>query len=311
MTTRNPPDAGLDNAEAPTLPAWLRCLPAPAQAGCDPIGPDHGAVYIDGGDTLLVTFEHYAPLQRGGNPVPLASASAEAQNWSRLHLLARRPDWFRAAIIAEYMRAQADGGFWDGFSRIIFAGIGMGGYAACAYASAAPGAVVLAVSPQASLATAHAGWDQRWPAARRLDFTGEFGYAPSGIVRSEKTYILHDPAQPLDAMHAGLFRHPKVRHLRCPNLSGRTGEALLRMGLIDQLLGLAEAGTLDTESFARLCRARRRDATWLAAKAGGALAAGQPARALIFARALQELDESPDAAALLGQAQAALRASLP
>jgi hypothetical protein len=275
-----------------------------ARAGLDVLGPDHAATYLDGGDTLLVTFGQFVPGL--GDPAPFGEHIGAAQGWSRLHLLARRPDWFRAPVIADYLRAQSDGGFFDSFAQVVFAGAGMGGFAACAFASICPGAHVVAIAPQATLDPEIAGWDNRWPVARRLEFKGRFGFAPAGCDLAETATVIYDPAQPLDAMHATLFRRPTVRLLRTPALGGPTAARLAGMGALDAVLRAAVEGQLDTQTFARICRARKSDPAWLTGLAERALAKGQAARALIVVEQLAEAG-----AGLRARAVDILRASLP
>ena len=268
------------------VPRWLAPLAQPAREGLEMLGNDHAASYQDGDDTLLVTFGLYAPALDG--PAPFAETLAAAQGWSRLHLLARRSDWFRAPVIADYLRAQAEGGFFDSFARVVFAGAGMGGYAACAYAPACPGAQIVAIAPQATLDPALAGWDTRWPMARRLDFSGRFGFAPAGCDMASAATIIHDPARKLDAMHATLFHRPAVKVLRTPDLGGPTAQMLSRLGALDDVLRAAVDGQLDTATLARACQARKRDPAWLTGLGERALAKGQAARALVVAEHLAE-----------------------
>ncbi|MFN4058863.1 MAG: hypothetical protein ACK4HW_11895 [Roseinatronobacter sp.] len=292
------------DAPVQNVPGWLRALHKDAQSGLDVLGPDHAAVYLDGNDTLLVTFSLYVPALDG--PAPFAEALAAAQGWSRLHLLARRPDWFRAPVIADYLRAQSDGGFFESFAQVIFAGGGMGGFAACAYAPVCPGAQVVAIAPQATLDPAIAGWDTRWPAARRLPFGGRFGFAPSGCDLAEAATVIYDPAQTLDAMHATLFRRPSVRLLRTPDLGGTTARVLARLGVLDAILLASAEGRLDAVALAQACRARKSDQVWLTGLAGLALAKGQAARALVVAERL-----GAEGKALRVKAKDILRARLP
>ncbi len=255
------------------VPRWLRALSDDARAGLDVLGPDHAATYLDGGDTLLVTFGQFVPAL--GDPAPFGEGIGAAQGWSRLHLLARRPDWFRAPVIADYLRA-------------------------------CPGAHVVAIAPQATLDPEIAGWDNRWPVARRLEFKGRFGFAPAGCDLAETATVIYDPAQPLDAMHATLFRRPTVRLLRTPALGGPTAARLAGMGALDAVLRAAVEGQLDTQTFARICRARKSDPAWLTGLAERALAKGQAARALIVVEQLAEAG-----AGLRARAVDILRASLP
>jgi hypothetical protein len=58
---------------------------------------------------------------------------------------------------------------------------------------AAPGARVLAFRPLATLDPAVAGWDDRFPQARRRDWTSRYGFAPAMLDAAAGAAILHDP----------------------------------------------------------------------------------------------------------------------
>lgn len=295
----------------PTRDRWLATLVERDPVGLDPLGPDHAAYFVDGDDTLIVGFQHWSPAAQLAFPrAPTILDCAAARGWSCLVLLTRRADWFRAPIVAEYFDAQTDSGFFDSFRRVIFTGSGMGGYAACAYSAAAPGSRVLAVAPQATLDPAIAGWDDRFPAARRLDFTSRFGFAPSMLDAAEHAYILVDPRRALDAMHASLFSRPNVSTLHLPDLGDNTMSGLMGLGVLDGLMDHAVAGSLSVEACARLMRARRMDVDWVARRVQTCLNKHQPARALRVALHALAHTPGPQAEGLVQIARRALRATL-
>jgi hypothetical protein len=293
----------------PAAPDWLRALDKHAPDGLDVLGSDHASHYLDGGDVLLVAFSHWSSQAQAvtAMPAPASLIAARAQGWSVLSLLSRRADWFRAPVFAEYLGAQREAGFFAGFQRVIFYGAGMGGYAACLYAAQAQGAEVLALAPQATLDPAIAGWDDRFPRARRLDFSAQ-GFAPDHLAQAKAVSVIFDPAQNLDAMHAALFRGPNMRRLRAPGLGPRPEARLQALGLLTPLFAALGQDRLDQGHLARLIRPARRDGPSLQARAAACLQAGQPARALRFA--YHAADEA-GSQALLAQARAALSLTLP
>ena len=65
---------------------------------------------------------------------------------------------------------------------------------------------------------------------RRLDFTSRYGYAPDMLDAAGKAFVLYDPMDRLDAMHAALFARPNVTLLRLRHMGAALQGALLRMG---------------------------------------------------------------------------------
>jgi hypothetical protein len=291
---------------------WLATLAARDKQALDELSADHASYFADGDDTLLVSFQLWSPsAQHASMRAPFGLDLAQARGWSSLTVLARQADWFRAPVVAEFLDAQTDAGFFDSYRRIMFIGAGMGGYAACAFSAAAPGASVLAIAPQATLDPAIAGWDARFPSARRLDFTDRYGFAPAMLDAAQQAVILYDPRHQLDAMHATLFLRPNATVLRLPDLGAQTLAGLVGLGLLDGLVDLWAEGDLTPASCARLMRARRSDPDWLARLVQTCLDAGQPARALLVAEHALAHQPCAQNEALVRGARNALCVTLP
>ncbi|MHA6323486.1 phosphoadenosine phosphosulfate reductase [Roseivivax sp. CAU 1753] len=224
----------------------------------EPLGKRHHALFNEDGDTLLVSFESFSGIQAlTETNRPVALEVAEAEGWSLLSVVSKNDTWFRDAQVFGFFDQLTDDGFFDDFDRVIFFGAGPCGYAAAAYSVAAPGATVLALQPQATLDPRMTGWDERFVEYRRMDFTDRYGYAPDMLDGALRAYVLCDPREYLDAMHAALFYRSNVTNLRLPFMGGTLQSALLEMELLRPLLRAAVDGTLDDLAFARLMRARR------------------------------------------------------
>lgn len=223
-----------------------------------PLGPEHAAFFVDDGPVLLVGFET-AETIRAATPgrMPTGYELARREGWSFLCLIAEGPTWFRDPAVWAFFDRQVDDAFFEDFDRVAFFGADMGGYAAAAFSVAAPGASVLAIRPQATLAPDRAEWDSRFTRHRRLDFSTRYGYAPDMIEGARDVVLLYDPDRAPDAMHAALFDRPFVTRLRCRHMGGRLEGELVRMGVLDEMLRLAARGTLDAAACHRLLRARR------------------------------------------------------
>ncbi|MCV2891872.1 phosphoadenosine phosphosulfate reductase [Lentibacter sp. XHP0401] len=229
-----------------------------------PLGRKHFSSYIAGGETLLVTFESYDGIQRiSPNAHPLGWEVAKVLGWSSLSLISDGQSWFRDREIYAYFDDLVDDGFFEEFDNVIFYGAGPCGYAAAAYSIAAPGARVLALQPQATLDPRVAEWDDRFIRQRRLDFTSRYGYAPDMIDAAAEAFVIYDPEETEDAMHAALFTRPNVHKLRLRHAGGSLQYSLRNMKILSRLIALASTGRLTPEIFAKLARARREDRQYL------------------------------------------------
>lgn len=275
-------------ASARTDPEWLSRLDeiADERGAFIPLGAHHFGCFIDGDDTLLVTFES-VPEIRAMQPGhrPLGLQIADRHGWSALMLLARAPRWYRDTEVLDFFDSQIDAGFFEGFRRVVFYGAGMGGYAAATFSLAAPGARVLAIAPQATLDPEIAPWETRFHTQRRLDFRTRFGFAPAMLEGVSNAFVVYDPGNDLDAMHATLFRRPFVTMLRSPVLGDtETATALHRFGVLDTLIEAAVRGRLTPARFHDLIRKRREDPDYLRALVKRAARADHPALTAIAAR---------------------------
>ncbi|MCC5970890.1 MAG: phosphoadenosine phosphosulfate reductase [Pararhodobacter sp.] len=271
------------------------------------LGPRHSAFFSDHGPVLLVTFETLGGVRSaGGTQMPLGYQIAAPRGWSSLTIVAHEPTWYRDASVWGYFDRLIDDSFFEDFDRVVFYGAGMGGYGAAAFSVAAPGATVLALAPQATLAPETAEWDRRYASARRFDFTSRFGYAPDMIEGCAQAFILYDPAQQIDAVHAALFRGQQVVKLRARNIGRDPQAELARMSVLRPLLDAACTGTLDAQRFYQLWRARRGHAPYLGRLAARVQAMNRPARLVRTLRAALTQVEHPRLRQALTEAEAAL-----
>lgn len=241
------------------------------------LGARHGALFCDEEPVLLVTFESRPEVRaRGEAQLPLGLTLAREKGWSSLTLLSEGDTWFRDPAVYGFFDRLIDDGFFEDFDRIVFYGAGPGGYAAAAYSVAAPGCTVIAVQPQATLDPRLAGWDDRFRPMRRISFADRYGYAPDMIEGAGRGFVLFDPLQRLDAMHAALLRRPHVTLLPCPALGDSAAPLLEEMGILGPILTLACEGRFTPAAFWRLYRARRDLPRYLRGLSARLEAAGRP-----------------------------------
>lgn len=224
------------------------------------LGKRHFASHIPAGTTLLVTFESLQSARAANAGArPLGWDFVIDEGWSHLGLFSDGDTWFRDPAVHGYFDTLIDDGFFEGFETVVFYGAGAAGYAAAAYSVAAPGARVLALHPQATLDPRVTGWETRFRRKRRIDFTHRYGYAPDMLDAAHRAVVIHDPAEPLDAMHSALFHRPNVTRLRMAHFGPDLQAELVRLGILASLIDAVAEDKLDPLAFGRLMRSRRRD----------------------------------------------------
>ena len=252
----------------------------------EPVGPDHSAIFIDRSPSvLLVSFEELDEV-RLANPHghPIGFPLAARRGWSHLCLLALVDTWDRYRAVVGYFDRLVDDGFFEDFDRVVFYGSEMGGYGAAAFSVVAPGATVLVIQPQATLAANRTSWDPRFREKRRLDFDTRYGYAPAMVEGADKAFVVYDPHEALDAMHAALFDRAPAEALPVPHMGGRIEAEFDHMGILQDILELAGDGRLTRSAFFSLYRQRRDHAGYLRRLLGALEDADRPYLAALLCR---------------------------
>ncbi|MEH6835229.1 MULTISPECIES: phosphoadenosine phosphosulfate reductase [Falsihalocynthiibacter] len=246
--------------------AWLdRLDPIGEERGYfEPIGKQHSAILTDEGPDLIVTFESISGIRtHDPEAQPLGFEMVAKNGYSNLCILAHGDTWFRDASLYGYFDRLVDDGFFEDFDNVVFYGANMGGYGAVAYSVAAPGATVIAVQPQATLDPAVTGWDTRFKGQRRKCFTDRYGFGPDMIEGADRAFIIFDPEEEFDAMHASLFTRANTTMVKCPNLGPRIEDSLRTMEILQDLIETALTGDMMAADFFELYRARRDNGQYL------------------------------------------------
>lgn len=224
----------------------------------EPVGRNHSAILTDEGPVLIVTFETIKSIRTDDpNAQPYGFELVAENGYSNLCILAHSDTWFRDPAIYGYFDRLVDDGFFEDFDQVLFYGAAMCGYGAAAFSVVAPGATVLALQPQATLDPTVASWDHRYLGQRRSCFTDRYGFAPDMIEGSDRTFIIFDPEEDMDAMHAALFTRPNVTKLRCPNMGPSLQKSFRTMGILQGIIEAACTGDMTPDDFYELYRARR------------------------------------------------------
>ena len=218
----------------------------------------HSFLFIPRGDTLVVTFDNLdIAMGRRDDRRPWGFSFIEKQGWSMLGCMANGWTWYRDQWVSAEFDALAASGFFRRFARVVFYGASMGGYAACAFSGASPGADVVAISPQSTVDKAVVPWETRYKTVWGADFSGKYGDAATASAAARRVTLLYDPYEPLDAAHVARFGAANVVKLRAMMLGHRLGSSLNQMGILTPIILSALGGSLDEAEFYRTLRARR------------------------------------------------------
>ncbi len=240
--------------------AWLTALRSMGEAHgfAEPLGKRHAGIFIEDGDTLLVSFETMAGIEAlSETRTPLGFDMVRDRGWSSLSVLSHGDTWFRDPLVVGFFDQLNDDGFFDEFEQVLFYGAGPCGYAAAAYSVASPGARVLMLQPQATLDPRVTEWDDRFTAQRRADFTDRYGFAPDMIDAADRAFVVYDPYERLDAMHSALFERRNVTRFRAPFFGGALQTDFRTLEILPQMLTALSEDKLTPSLFAAMLRARR------------------------------------------------------
>ena len=245
----------------------------------------HSFLHIPRGDTLVVTFDNLdIAMEKRSDRRPWGHAFIERQGWSMLGVMANGWTWYRDPWVPAQFEDLAASGLFARYRRVVFYGASMGGYAACAFAAACPGAEVVAISPQSTLDRTLVPWETRYKAAWGRDFSGPYGDAARASAKAARVTLLYDPYEPLDAAHAARFDGANVVKLRAPLMGHRLGSSLHQMGILMPVTLGALDGSLTEGAFYRLLRARKTFPRYQREIFKRALATGHPDLARRLAR---------------------------
>ncbi len=222
------------------------------------LGEEHTALYVERGKTLMVTFENLDHIYgREDDKMPWGYGFVQSHGWSMLGMMAHGWTWYRDTDVFDFFDRLRDEGFFDRFDKVVFYGASMGAYAASIFSSAAPGATVIAISPQATLDRSITPWEKRYHKVWRRNFTGRYGYAPDLVQSAEAVYMFYDPRSDPDSMHAALFRGDNIQKFSCKFMGHRIASQWMQLGLLKPVVEGCVSGELTANQFYKLLRARR------------------------------------------------------
>lgn len=258
------------------------------------LGRDHAAIFVEKSHKVLfVAFETLHGIRSvNDSGLPIAFDVCNRRDWSHLSLISHKQSWFRDQSVWNYFDRLVDYGFFEDFDKVVFYGAGMCGYAAAAFSVVAPGATVVLISPQATLKRPLTEWDTRFPSTARFDFSTRYAYAPDMIEAADQCYLIYDPEEPEDAMHASLFKGSNVHHHRYRRGSAGAIETDLRaLGMVSAIADKSVKDELSPAMLASILRLRKRHLPYLRALLSRVLDEDRPALTAALCR--QVLKDRP------------------
>ena len=260
-------------------------------------GEHASLLYRARGPRLIVTFCNLASFEHPPEVrLPWLSHVAEEEGWSHLGVMAHRKDWYRNPGTPALLESLAEDRFFLRFDHVLFTGTSMGAFGALVYASVAPGADVLAFSPQSTLNTDLAPFETRyrWP-RRKFDWTTpKWLDAADYVGASRRVVVPYDPMLPEDKAHVARLGGGPVEPLACRFMGHQMPNALKRAGVLRPLLAMAMGDGVDRGVFYRGFReGRRRMTDWRKSMARHAEKEGRTDRVQRICRLTMETHPGP------------------
>lgn len=241
------------------MPDWMEEILAAETVGFYEKLGTHAACYMERStDQLVISFDN---LSDAGNPnydpPPWAGKFLHGHGWSHLGVFAPGPSWYRdPALIAMFARLASEG-FFKRFARVALVGTSMGGFAALAFADFAPGATVVALSPQSTVDPALVPWEERFLKGQRQDWSLPFSDAAHTLGQVSQAYVLYDPWVTADKRHVDRLPQDRLIHLRAHWFGHKSAVVLRRIDKLKPVMEGAIRGTLTPTQFYAMVRERK------------------------------------------------------
>ena len=207
---------------------------------------------------LVVSFDNLSNVNDlSPEREPWAYKFVRDNGWSHMAVMARRKDWFRCPQLIAHLEKLAADGVFAGFDKVVLTGTSMGGFAALAFASLAPGATVISFNPQTTLDETLVPWEKRFGMGRARDWTLAHSDCAFEIDEVEKAFVLYDPFFEPDRRHVDRLEGDNVIRLKTWCSGHFSPVFLRRAGLLKPLMQHALDDTLTPEVFYKMYRDRR------------------------------------------------------
>ncbi|MDG1801843.1 MAG: alpha/beta hydrolase [Paracoccaceae bacterium] len=208
-------------------------------------------------DVLFVGFDSQHGNIKRKNWRPGGAEVAQNQDISDLGFSSIVPDWYLNPWFDDQVEELVVRGFFDRFSRVVFAGHSMGAHAALRFSPYIKGAYIAAFSPQYTLEKLRAPFDDRYDTAWRLPWRGDETDVSKHVYDPKRTFVFYDPYIAEDGQHAAALRASGAHLLRTYHSDHGSLTYLRRLGVADEILMAICFDNLTDKDFYTLLRFRR------------------------------------------------------
>ena len=246
--------------DSPETPRWLDDLrPGAEGEGFFEKNLRHSLMFIKRpSDRLLVTFDNLSNVNDDSvMREPWAYKFASDGGYSHLGVMAHVSDWYRDGDLIRRFQGLVAQGFFEGYERVVFAGVSMGGYASLAFSSLVPGAHVVAINPQSTLDPDLVPWETRYENGQRQDWTLPLADGAALTVGAGRVNVFYDPFFELDQLHVDRFHGDNIRIFKCWFSNHKTAVFLRKIGALKAVMTHCIMDELTAPEFYRLYRERR------------------------------------------------------
>ena len=201
--------------------------------------------------------------------------------------------WYRDDALFDALGSLRDEGFFRAFAKVILTGSSMGGYAAAAFSSLVEGAVVISYNPISTLARDLAPWETGHKSGKLCNWDGRYHDSAAEIATARQVYILYDPMNRMDRLHAQRFSGHNVVHLATPFFGHGIPGVLLEMNILKQVMREGVAGILTPVGFARMMRHRRSTSKYWKCLIEALIRSNRMAAGAHYCRRMLETESTP------------------
>lgn len=254
----------------------------------------HKLHYTRGGDTLIVTFDNAgSPYKEPYDRQPWGHKFFVEEGCSVLGVIPKSALWYRDDALFDALGSLRDEGFFRAFAKVILTGSSMGGYAAAAFSSLVEGAVVISYNPISTLARDLAPWETGHKSGKLCNWDGRYHDSAAEIATARQVYILYDPMNRMDRLHAQRFSGHNVVHLATPFFGHGIPGVLLEMNILKQVMREGVAGILTPVGFARMMRHRRSTSKYWKCLIEALIRSNRMAAGAHYCRRMLETESTP------------------
>ncbi len=207
---------------------------------------------------LVVSFDNLSNVNDlSPGREPWAYKFVRDNGCSHLSVMARRKDWYRCPQLVEHLQKLSADGVFSAFDKVFFTGTSMGGFAALAFASLAPGATVISFNPQTTLDATLVPWEDRFGMGKARDWSLPHSDCAYEIDEVDKAFVFYDPFFTPDRRHVDRLEGGNVIRLKTWCSGHFSPVFLRRANLLKPIMQHALDGTLTPATFYQLYRERR------------------------------------------------------